>query len=71
MKIFKTIIKTAAPTPAFPAVAIAMLYYANGRPVLDRYNSRVFGTGATIEEAIEALNQIRRVRDGEVRTVRA
>ena len=69
MKIFKTIIKTAAPTPAFPAVA--MLYYANGRPVLDRYNSRVFGTGATIEEAIEALNQIRRVRDGEFRTVRA
>jgi hypothetical protein len=69
MKIFKTIIKTTAPTPAFPAVA--WLYHANGKPVLDQYNGRVFGTGATIEEAIEALNQIRRVRDGEVRTVRA
>jgi hypothetical protein len=70
MKIFKTIIRTAAPTPAFPA-AIAMLYYANGRPVLDRYNSRIFGMDATIERAIEALNIIRPIRNGEIRTVRA
>jgi hypothetical protein len=65
----KTIIKTIAPTLAFPA--FAWLYHANGKPVLDQYSTRVFGTGATIEEAIEALNQIRRVRDGEVRIVRA
>jgi len=65
----KTIIKTTAPTPAFPA--FAWLYHANGKPVRDQYSTRVFGTGANIEEAIEALNQIRRVRDGEVRIVRA
>ena len=64
-----TIIKTTEPTPAFPAVA--WLYYANGKPVLDQDNSCVFGTGSTVEEAIEALNRIHPPRAGEVRTVRA
>ena len=69
MKTMKTIIKTTEPTPAFPAVA--WLYYANGKPVLDQHNSCVFGTGSTVEEAIETLNRIHRPRAGEVRTVRA
>jgi hypothetical protein len=64
-----TIIATTAPTPAFPAVA--WLYHANGKPVLDQHNSCIFGTGSTVEEAIEALNRIHPPRAGEVRAVRA
>ena len=60
----RTVIVTTAPTAT--SDAIATLVQANGRPVMVD-GARVFGFGATVEEAVVNLNRNYPVRRGETR----